>query len=168
MAITEQQVRDALQALIDPNTRKDYITGKSLKSLKVEGNNVTVEIALGYPAKSQLKPIGDEITAKLNALAGVGNVTVRELEPVYRKYWALYHIGTAQFIVVMANASLRDLAREKGDLVKAETFNIQATSAAKVILSDFNYAQSYDENGWLWQPAQAVREFVDLPEKPAT
>ena len=76
MAITEQQVKDALQSLVDPNTKKDFIAGKSLKSLKVEGNDVTVEIALGYPAKSQLKPIGDEITAKLQALPGVGKVAV--------------------------------------------------------------------------------------------
>ena len=76
MAITEQQVRDALQTLIDPNTRKDYIAGKSVKSVKIDGNDVAVDIGLGYPAKSQLQIISDEIGSKLKALPGVGKVTV--------------------------------------------------------------------------------------------
>ncbi len=57
MAITEQQVQDALKSLIDPNTHKDYVAGKSVKSVKVDGNNVVVDVLLGYPAKSQLEPI---------------------------------------------------------------------------------------------------------------
>jgi ATP-binding protein involved in chromosome partitioning len=76
MAITEQQVRDALAQLVDPNTRKDYVSGKSVKSVKVEGGNVAVDILLGYPAKSQLEPIRREITARLKALPGVGAVNV--------------------------------------------------------------------------------------------
>jgi ATP-binding protein involved in chromosome partitioning len=76
MAITEQQVKDALQTLIDPNTRKDYVTSKSARNIKVDGNSVSLDVQLGYPAKSQLAPIRDEIAAKLKTLPGVGNVTV--------------------------------------------------------------------------------------------
>ena len=43
MAVNEQQVQDALRALIDPNTHKDYVTGKSVKNLKVEGDRVTAQ-----------------------------------------------------------------------------------------------------------------------------
>jgi ATP-binding protein involved in chromosome partitioning len=75
MAITEQQVQDALKSLIDPNTRKDYVTGKSVKNIKVDGNNIAVDVLLGYPAKSQIEPIRKEITAELKALPGVGAVT---------------------------------------------------------------------------------------------
>ncbi|HTE15714.1 MAG TPA: iron-sulfur cluster carrier protein ApbC [Burkholderiales bacterium] len=75
MAITEQQIKDALQTLVDPNTHKDYITSKSARNIKVDGNNVSLDVQLGYPAKSQLAPIRDEITAKLKTLPGVGNVT---------------------------------------------------------------------------------------------
>ena len=76
MAITEQQVKDALQALIDPNTKKDYVTGKSVRNIKIDGNNVSLDVLLGYPAKSQLTVIRDEVTAKLKTLPGVGNVAV--------------------------------------------------------------------------------------------
>ena len=76
MAVTEQQVQDALKALVDPNTRKDYVSGKSARSIKVEGDNVAVDVLLGYPAKSQVEPIRKEIAAKLRSIPGVGNVTV--------------------------------------------------------------------------------------------
>ncbi len=95
-------------------------------------------------------------------LTGVANLTERDLEPVYRKYWALYHIGTAEFILVVANAGLRDIYRERGDVGRADALNLKAIEAAKRIKKDFCFAQSYDEGGWLWQPAQAINEYVDL------
>jgi ATP-binding protein involved in chromosome partitioning len=76
MAVTEQQVLDALKELTDPNTRKDYVTSKAARNVKVEGDNVSVDILLGYPAKSQLEPIRKEITARLRTLPGVSGVNV--------------------------------------------------------------------------------------------
>jgi ATP-binding protein involved in chromosome partitioning len=76
MAVTEQQVQDALRQLIDPNTRKDYVSTKSARNIKVDGDKVSVDIQLGYPAKSQLEPIRTEVTAKLRAIPGVGSVAV--------------------------------------------------------------------------------------------
>ena len=37
MAITEQQVKDALGELIDPNTGKDYVTGKEARKQNLGG-----------------------------------------------------------------------------------------------------------------------------------
>src|SRR3982751_4194942 len=76
MAVTETQVLDALKELTDPNTRKDYVTTKSARNVKVEGDKVSVDILLGYPAKSQIEPVRREIAAKLKSLPGVGSVNV--------------------------------------------------------------------------------------------
>ena len=76
MAVTEQQVLDALKDLTDPNTRKDYVASKSARNVKVEGDKVSVDILLGYPAKSQIEPIRKEIAAKLSGLPGVASVNV--------------------------------------------------------------------------------------------
>src|ERR1043165_4938179 len=76
MAVTEQQVLDALKELTDPNTRKDYVASKSARNVKVEGDKVSVDVLLGYPAKSQIEPIRREIAAKLKTLPGVGAVNV--------------------------------------------------------------------------------------------
>jgi len=76
MAITEQQVQEALKELIDPNTRKDYVTTKSVRNVKVEDDKVSVDILLGYPAKSQLEPIRQEIAQKLKTLPGIAQASV--------------------------------------------------------------------------------------------
>ena len=76
MAVTEQQVQDALRNLVDPNTRKDYVTTKSLRSIKVDGDKVSVDVLLGYPAKSQLEPIKQDFTRALKAVPGVGGANV--------------------------------------------------------------------------------------------
>src|SRR5688572_13986103 len=76
MAVTEQQVQDVLRNLIDPNTRKDYVSTKSVRGVKVDGDRVSVEILLGYPAKSQLEPIREQVTKAVKSLPGVGGVAV--------------------------------------------------------------------------------------------
>ena len=76
MAVTEQQVLDALKELVDPNTRKDYVSSKSARNVKVDGDKVSLDILLGYPAKSQIEPIRKEVAAKLKSLPGVGAVSV--------------------------------------------------------------------------------------------
>ncbi len=75
MAVSEQQVQEVLKKLIDPNTRKDYVTTKSVRSIKVDGEKVAVEILLGYPGKSQLEPIRQEVVRALKAIPGVGGVS---------------------------------------------------------------------------------------------
>ena len=76
MAVTEQQIQDALKNLNDPNTRKDYVSTKSARNIKVDGDKVSVDILLGYPAKSQLEPIRQEVAKALKAQPGVGGVSV--------------------------------------------------------------------------------------------
>src|SRR3989338_7133306 len=61
MSFSEADVQGALKNLIDPNTRKDFASGKVLKNVKIDGNNVSLDIVLGYPAKS----VWDEIRAMI-------------------------------------------------------------------------------------------------------
>jgi len=75
MAITVQQVQAALKEITDPNTGKDYVTGKEARNIKVDGDNVSLDILLGYPAKTQVEPIRKQVVAKLKAIPGIGSVT---------------------------------------------------------------------------------------------
>ncbi|MBJ7313875.1 iron-sulfur cluster carrier protein ApbC [Rugamonas sp. CCM 8940] len=76
MSITVEDVKAALSKVVDPNTTKDFVSGKAVKNLKVEGNAVSLDIELGYPAKSQFEAIRASVTAAVQALPGVGAVTV--------------------------------------------------------------------------------------------
>lgn len=75
MAITEQQVQAALKDIVDPNTGRDYVTGKEARNIKIDGDKVSLDILLGYPAKTQVEPIRKQVVAKLRTIPGVGGVT---------------------------------------------------------------------------------------------
>jgi ATP-binding protein involved in chromosome partitioning len=77
MAISEADVKTALGALVDPNTGKDYVSARSVKSIRVAGADVEVDIELGYPGKTQFAPIRREVAAALkSAGAAAARVTV--------------------------------------------------------------------------------------------
>ena len=53
MAITEADVQTRLHALIDPNTGKDFVTGKAVKKIQIGAGDIVIDVQLGYPAKTQ-------------------------------------------------------------------------------------------------------------------
>ena len=76
MSITAEDVKAALAAVIDPNTQKDFVSSKCVKNIKIDGADVALDIELGYPAKSQLAMIAANVTRALQAMPGVGKVSV--------------------------------------------------------------------------------------------
>ena len=76
MAISELQVQTTLKEAIDPNTKKDFVTSKAVRNIKIDGNNVSLDIILGYPAKSVLADIKTLVTNKLKTIPGIGSVNV--------------------------------------------------------------------------------------------
>jgi ATP-binding protein involved in chromosome partitioning len=75
MSLSEQQIRTALSGAVDPNTGKDFVAGKALKNLRIDGADVSFDIELGYPAKSQIDPIRKQVIAAVRGVPGVGNVS---------------------------------------------------------------------------------------------
>ena len=77
MSFNETDVQSALKNLIDPNTKKDFVSGKSVKNIKISGSEVSLDILLGYPAKSVWDEIRAMVEAHLKAtLPGVGKVAI--------------------------------------------------------------------------------------------
>src|SRR5258708_34339601 len=76
MSVTQEQVHGALKEILDPNTGKDFLATKSARNIKVEGGSVSLEIELGYPAKTQLDPIRKLVAGKLRGVPGVSAVNV--------------------------------------------------------------------------------------------
>ena len=81
MSITLEQVNTALKGVIDPNTGKDFLATKSARNIKVDGADISLDVELGYPAKSQVEPLRREVIKALKAIPGAGrvnaNVTVK-------------------------------------------------------------------------------------------
>ena len=75
MSISELQVQVALKEIVDPNTGKDFVSSRAARNIKVSGADVALDIELGYPAKSQIDGIRQQVIAKLKGIAGIGNVS---------------------------------------------------------------------------------------------
>ncbi|HVO90096.1 MAG TPA: iron-sulfur cluster carrier protein ApbC [Casimicrobiaceae bacterium] len=76
MALTQADVEAALRQVVDPNTGKDIVTQKAVRKIDLAGNDVTVDVQLGYPARSQHDAMRRAVHQAVSTLAGVGRVTV--------------------------------------------------------------------------------------------
>jgi ATP-binding protein involved in chromosome partitioning len=73
MPLSETDVQAVLRKLVDPNTGKDFITTRSARNVKLAGADVSLDIELGYPGKSQQEPIRREVVQALKQ-AGASSV----------------------------------------------------------------------------------------------
>jgi ATP-binding protein involved in chromosome partitioning len=76
MALSEADVLASLRTLGDPNTGRDFVSGKSVRKVQIDGGNVTVDLMLAYPARSQHEVLRKLVVQHLAALPGIGKVTV--------------------------------------------------------------------------------------------
>jgi ATP-binding protein involved in chromosome partitioning len=74
MSITIEAVKQALSQVIDPNTGKDFVSGKSIKNIQLEGGNVSFDIELGSPARSQFDLIRGLTLDAVSRIPGAGQV----------------------------------------------------------------------------------------------
>jgi ATP-binding protein involved in chromosome partitioning len=80
MSLSAESINAVLATVIDPNTGKDLASARAVRNVKVEGDRVSLDVELGYPAASQLGLIRDMVR---DALVGAGakqadvNVTMK-------------------------------------------------------------------------------------------
>jgi ATP-binding protein involved in chromosome partitioning len=74
MALSEQDVTNALQTVVDPLTGQDFVSSKSVKNLSIDGGAVSFEVVLGYPAKSLWAAFEQQLQQVVSALPGVTSV----------------------------------------------------------------------------------------------
>src|SRR3989442_8820923 len=72
MPLSDADVQGVLKQLIDPNTGKDFVATRSARNMKLSGNDVSLDIELGYPGKSQHEPIRRQVVQALKQ-AGAAN-----------------------------------------------------------------------------------------------
>ena len=77
MAVTAESVTAALTQLIDPNTKKDFVSTRSAKSIKVDGDKVSLDVELGYPAKTQVEAIRAAVVGAIKTVPGVASVDAK-------------------------------------------------------------------------------------------
>jgi len=65
------QVNQVLSSVIDPNTGHDFVSSRCARNIRVDGQRVSLDVELGYPAASQLELIRELIRAALKRAGAV-------------------------------------------------------------------------------------------------
>jgi ATP-binding protein involved in chromosome partitioning len=76
MALSEADVTACLKNVVDPNTGRDFVAGKAVRKISIGAGEVTVDMALGYPARSQHEALKKLVRDAVAALPGAGRVNV--------------------------------------------------------------------------------------------
>ena len=76
MALTSQHVHDALRTVKDPELHKDLVTLNMVKDVRVDGNDVALQIELTTPACPLKDQIRNDIEQAVNAKAREVGATI--------------------------------------------------------------------------------------------
>ena len=98
MSLTENMVLESLKKLIDPNTDKNLVDTKSVKSIDIVDDKPNLKICLGYPAKNFAETLNHMIIDRLS------NVPISKLVTKFLVTSFLLKVGitTASFFIVMS------------------------------------------------------------------
>src|SRR5689334_274274 len=105
MAVTQADVEHALRGVIDPNTNRDFVAAKAVRKIAVDGDSISVDVQLGYPARSQhesLKRLVHDALAKLPGVARV-NVAVSQKTTSHAVQRGVKLIPSVKNIVAIAS-----------------------------------------------------------------
>ncbi len=71
------QLLSALTSVLDPNTGKDFVSTKQIKNVSFSNGDVSFDLEMGYPAKSQHALLRRALIAAAKTVSGVSNVSVQ-------------------------------------------------------------------------------------------
>ena len=76
MALTEDQIREALTRVIDPELKQDLVSLDMIKSVEIDGGDVTVGVTLTIPGCPLKATINDDVTREVGSVPGVERVSI--------------------------------------------------------------------------------------------
>lgn len=75
--VTQAQVENAIKQYVDPYMEKDLVSAGCIKNIAIDGDKVTVDVVLGFPAQGYADELAGAVKSKVESVAGVGSATVK-------------------------------------------------------------------------------------------
>ncbi|MEZ5541635.1 MAG: iron-sulfur cluster carrier protein ApbC [Pseudomonadota bacterium] len=76
MAASKDQIEAKLATYVDPYLEKDLVSTKCIKDIRIDGDSVTVQVVLGFPAAGYRDELAAKLQALVESVAGVGSASV--------------------------------------------------------------------------------------------
>lgn len=75
-SVTREQVESAIKQYIDPYLDQDLVSAKCVKDVRIEGDKVTVDVVLGFPAKGHEAELKTKLVEQISGVAGVSGADI--------------------------------------------------------------------------------------------
>ncbi len=82
MTVTQAQIEDTLRLIIDPHTDRDPVVGKNVKNIAIDDGKVTIDLNLGYPAKSWVDEYVRMLKEKVESVEGVREAAINVISEI--------------------------------------------------------------------------------------
>ncbi|PID49667.1 MAG: iron-sulfur cluster carrier protein ApbC [Proteobacteria bacterium] len=80
--VTRDQLEALLSEVQDRYLEQDIVSAKAVKSIDIQGQQVSVQIVQGYPAGEYREALQQEIQSRLQAMTGVESATVQVTQDI--------------------------------------------------------------------------------------
>jgi len=74
--VTQQQIETKLKEYIDPYMEKDLVSTKSVRNIMIEGDQVVVDVVLGFPAAGYKDGLAAKLKEMVESIEGVAKARV--------------------------------------------------------------------------------------------
>ena len=75
-ALTKERVEEAIKGYIEPHLGKDLVSSKCVKGIDIDGEQVKVNLVLGFPVKGVQQDIARSVQQRVEGIEGVAAVEV--------------------------------------------------------------------------------------------
>jgi ATP-binding protein involved in chromosome partitioning len=83
-SVTREQVESAIKQYTDPCLQQDLVSAKCIKNVAVNGDKVTVDVVLGFPAKGHQDELAAKVKELVTGIEGISDATINvssKIEP---------------------------------------------------------------------------------------
>ena len=76
MAVTREQIEEAIKGYVEPHLQRDLVSAKSIKNIDIDGDKAKITVELGFPAKGVFDEVSEAVKSAVEALDGVSSADV--------------------------------------------------------------------------------------------